>query len=95
MLGALAGLPSYLESGFSIEKCHCFCFLQDTPGAQRQILREMEVLGVVRHLQLSHIVDVAEIRVEPVPMILMRKEPSTFSCMLKGASNSDPREVTK
>ncbi|CAN0049251.1 unnamed protein product, partial [Hapterophycus canaliculatus] len=70
-----------------------FAVFQDTPGGRRQMEREVEVLMKVRHSKLAHIVEVLEIRVEPEPMLLMRREPDTFSSKLVNASNSNPREV--
>lgn len=57
--------------------------------------REIDVLSKVRHSKLAHIVEVVEIRVEPNPMLLMRREPYTFSSKLNEYSNSDPREVVR
>ncbi|CAM9989828.1 unnamed protein product, partial [Scytosiphon promiscuus] len=68
---------------------------KDTAGGRRQMEREVQVLSKIRHGKLPNIVEVLEIRLEPKPMLLMRREPYTFSSKLKEYSNSEPREIAK
>eukprot|EP00752_Nemacystus_decipiens_P009157 g8179.t1 len=73
---------------------YAFKKAKNTGGGRRQMLREVQVLLEIDG-KVSHIVNVEEIRLEPLPMLLMRKEPGTLSSMLEDASNSVPREVVK
>eukprot|EP00903_Cladosiphon_okamuranus_P011711 g11014.t1 len=65
---------------------------KDTAGGRRQMEREVQVLAKVSG-NVSHIVQVEELRCKPSPMLLMHKEPGTLSSMLTDASNSIPREI--
>ena len=67
---------------------------QNTAAGRRQMEREVRVLLEVRD-KVSHIVQVVEIRCDPLGMLLMRKEPGTLSSMLEDASNSVPRDIVK
>lgn len=68
---------------------------QDTDcGGQRQMNREVRVLREVQG-RVPNVVDVREIRLDPEPMLLMRKEQGTLSSMLKDTSNSNPRAIVK